>query len=478
MRHWPLDRDVCAKVRESLEQDEGLDAYVEDAQKATRTARIKSVDVSENALSELPEASCLLALGDSLRELKCSRNRLRQPPLLSLANVPLKELDASRNEITNDDADTPLPDACALARNLSELDLSGNRLIRIPRSLFGLQALRSVNLARNELSGDLGRGWASLLALEALNLADNRLGALGDVHKAPVLRTLDLGNNCLRSVPPELGLCDCLRSLILHGNPQRAIRAETLPKDTLKVLARLRDRLPMDVVERHMKREEDLQSIEDSHESFDERYTSPPPPTGPPPKTGYGSTPPPPDGPPPVLSDYAPPSAAARLSSAVDNRACRAMAWSPAPGQGRAMAWSPQDGQTIERKKKPLPREKKRKPFESVRAPRPVLSLPSPVLGKGVLPRQSPRTDEKKELKPSNRPREGLVGRSSKPTIAPEDTITLKGLNERVSSLDARLTEDGASLSQAKVYALKKQLARAKADRIRFERQLAAEPDT
>ena len=152
------------------------------------------------------------------------------------------------------------------------------------------------------------------------------------------------------------------------------------------------------------------------------------------------------------------------------------MAWSPAPGQGRAMAWSPQDGQTIERKKKPVPREKKRKPFESVRAPRPVLSLPSPVLGKGVLPRQSPRTEEKKELKPSNRP--PAIGRSSKPSIAPEDTITLKGLNERVSSLDARLTEDGASLSQAKVYALKKQLARAKADRIRFERQLAAEPDT
>ena len=34
---------------------------------------MKAVDVSENALSELPEASCLLALGDSLRELKCSR---------------------------------------------------------------------------------------------------------------------------------------------------------------------------------------------------------------------------------------------------------------------------------------------------------------------------------------------------------------------------------------------------------------------
>ena len=38
-------------------------------------------------------------------------------------------------------------------------------------------------------------------------------------------------------------------------------------------------------------------------------------------------------------------------------------------------------------------------------------------------------------MKPSNRPREGLVGRSSKPSIAPEDTITLKGLNERLRFL-------------------------------------------
>ena len=172
-----------------------------------------------------------------------------------------------------------------------------------------------------------------------------------------------------------------------------------------------------------MKREEDLQSIEDSHESFDERYTSPPPPTGPPPKTGYGSTPPPPDGPPPVLSDYAPPSAAARLSSAVDNRACRAMAWSPAPGQGRAMAWSPQDGQTIERKKKPLPREKKRKP-SSLFELRTVLSLPSPVLGKGCSRDNHLGTDEKKELKPSNRPpaRVWWGGPRSRRS-RPEDTI-------------------------------------------------------
>ena len=161
------------------------------------------------------------------------------------------------------------------------------------------------------------------------------------------------------------------------------------------------------------------------------RHTGPPPPTGPPPNTGHGSTPPPPTGRRPSC----------RLRAAIRGgglfgrgRACRAMAWSPAPGQGRAMAWSPQDGSREERKKKPQPREKKRKPFESVRAPRPVLSLPSPVLGKGVLPRQSPRqNDDKKELKPSNRPREGLVGRSPKPSIAPR-TPYPEGCEQRVSS--------------------------------------------
>ena len=80
-----------------------------------------------------------------------------------------------------------------------------------------------------------------------------------------------------------------------------------------------------------------------------------------------------------------------------------------------------------------------------------------------MLPRQSPRTEEKKELKPSNRP--PAIGRSSNLPL-PRGHYYLKGLNERVSSLDARLTEDGASLSQAKVYALKKQLARAKADEV------------
>ena len=80
------------------------------------------------------------------------------------------------------------------------------------------------------------------------------------------------------------------------------------------------------------------------------------------------------------------------------------------------------------------------------------------------------------EVTPSGNKNEALPALCA--CLLTEDTITLKGLNERVSSLDQRLTEDGASLSQAKVYALKKQLARAKADRIRFERQLAAEPDT
>ena len=83
-----------------------------------------------------------------------------------------------------------------------------------------------------------------LVSLETLDVADNRIGGLGDVHRAPRLRVLDLANNSIRAVPPELGLSPELRTLVLHGNPQRSVRAADLPRDTAVVLERLRGRLP------------------------------------------------------------------------------------------------------------------------------------------------------------------------------------------------------------------------------------------
>ncbi len=107
-----------------------------------------------------------------------------------------------------------------------------------------------------------------LPALKHLFLACNKLTEMPPVHTAlPLLETLDLGNNCLVSVPDglrflshlsfislennelqrlplELAVCMGLRSLLVGGNPQRAIKQEVIAKGLMHVLAALRRQIP------------------------------------------------------------------------------------------------------------------------------------------------------------------------------------------------------------------------------------------
>ena len=66
------------------------------------------------------------------------------------------------------------------------------------------------------------KGTSSLQALEELNLADNSISAL----------------------PPQLGTLASLRVLHLQGNPLRSIRRPVLEKGTQAVLEYLRGRMP------------------------------------------------------------------------------------------------------------------------------------------------------------------------------------------------------------------------------------------
>ncbi len=58
------------------------------------------------------------------------------------------------------------------------------------------------------------------------------------------LAVLDLQNNSIGAVPPELGLMTQLRTLQLEGNPFRVPRPQVLVKGTQAVMAYLRDRVP------------------------------------------------------------------------------------------------------------------------------------------------------------------------------------------------------------------------------------------
>ena len=55
---------------------------------------------------------------------------------------------------------------------------------------------------------------------------------------------------------------------------------------------------------------------------------------------------------------------------------------------------------------------------------------------------------------------------------AHRDHETLRVLQSKVSDLNAQLEAGSSTLSQARIFAIKKQLARAKADKIRLEREM------
>merc|ERR1719183_2356172 len=113
----------------------------------------------------------------------------------------LQELDLSFNEL-HGDVLTPLSGL----RRLRKLDLSNNCVSSIPPDLGGLNSLRFLNLAANDLvQFDQWRALDSLPSLQVLNLALNRVkrlqddtaGGSGSMFRS--LLELDLSNNEFRS---------------------------------------------------------------------------------------------------------------------------------------------------------------------------------------------------------------------------------------------------------------------------------------
>ncbi len=122
--------------------------------------------------------------------------------------------------------DTFPPEIFALADSLEVLNLSGNRLDRLPEDLPRLGKLRILFCSHNaftELPAVLGR----CPRLEMVGFKANRIRSLPAEALPPRLRWLTLTDNRLEHLPPEIGRCAALQKLLLAGN-----RLQALP-DTL-----------------------------------------------------------------------------------------------------------------------------------------------------------------------------------------------------------------------------------------------------
>ncbi|XP_074641681.1 leucine-rich repeat-containing protein 40-like [Tubulanus polymorphus] len=175
--------------------------------------QIKVINFSKNLLQKWPEN--LVLVGDHLQQLNLGFNRL-----------------------------TTVSSDVGLFINLIYLDLRNNQLHDLPEDVKQLHKLREISIAYNRLKS-IPKALYGLPKLEILLASDNQIDKLDvtGIKETPVLATLDLQNNNISQVPPELGNCSQLRSLQLEGNAFRNPRPAILAKGTGPLLEWLRGRI-------------------------------------------------------------------------------------------------------------------------------------------------------------------------------------------------------------------------------------------
>nr|KAF6506308.1 leucine rich repeat containing 40 [Rousettus aegyptiacus] len=192
---------------------------------AVKSNIITSINFSKNELCEIPKRSTYkscVAL-DRIVELK---------EMVSDVNLSFNKLSFISLEL------------CVLQK-LTFLDLRNNFLSSLPEEMESLIRLQTINLSFNRFK-ILPEVLYHIPTLEAVLISNNQVGSV-DPEKLKTMEnliTLDLQNNDLLQIPPELGNCVNLRTLLLDGNPFRVPRAAILMKGTAAILEYLRDRIP------------------------------------------------------------------------------------------------------------------------------------------------------------------------------------------------------------------------------------------
>ncbi|NXK69993.1 LRC40 protein, partial [Sylvietta virens] len=201
---------------------------------------LKLLEYSDKQAAEIPEAVFDAVGANPVATVNFSKNQLREiPPRLVELKDSVCDVSLAFNKISS------ISSELCLLQKLTHLDLRNNVLTALPEEMEALKRLHTINLAFNRF-----KVFPSVLyhlpALETILLSNNQVGSIDPVQLKGMdkLGTLDLQNNDLLQVPPELGNCENLRSLLLEGNPFRTPRAAVLAKGTAAVLEYLRSRIP------------------------------------------------------------------------------------------------------------------------------------------------------------------------------------------------------------------------------------------
>ncbi|XP_078275992.1 leucine-rich repeat serine/threonine-protein kinase 2 isoform X1 [Rhinoraja longicauda] len=194
---------------------------------------LKKLNLSHNQLSSFP--ACLAEATEELEELLLVGNKINATmPSLCLTELAL--LDLSQNCIstlsdtfmtqcskleTFRASENQLSFLFGLPSKITTIDLASNNFSGVPNAVLKLQHLRSVNLSHNKISQLPGPVHWESSSLRELIFSQNQISSL-DLHegvsKWSRLEKLDLYNNNLKELPPQIGLLNNMTSLLLSHN--------------------------------------------------------------------------------------------------------------------------------------------------------------------------------------------------------------------------------------------------------------------
>ncbi|PVU90971.1 hypothetical protein BB561_004629 [Smittium simulii] len=226
------------------------------------TWRIKRLSLDSNGLDKIP-TELLELVSNDLQVLSLSKNFIKSldncyfisenSNRQSVYFPNLKELYLSSNQIQSFGALVSSKHQYSktsdikiqfFAPNLEILDLSFNMICSL--NDFG-NIIDESELTQKLFS--LSFGFKHLFGLESLHTLSLSQNKLNQIHEPFIfcgLQTVDLSNNSISTIPPELGLVSSIKSLNLVGNTFKIPRRQTLEKGTEAVMSWLKDRISED----------------------------------------------------------------------------------------------------------------------------------------------------------------------------------------------------------------------------------------
>ncbi|KAK9377973.1 uncharacterized protein V1513DRAFT_435774 [Lipomyces chichibuensis] len=258
-------KDVKLRLRERYEKEMSAkekqdehdidDEFLEMVQKRLTRSQSKSkpLDLSGRAYSDLPDRLVARYMpgqyyrygSDAITEVNLQRNEFSTIPdtIMSFAFADaLRSINLSHNNLGEDAFVSPIS-----LRSLSELNLSCNSINSLIMFVanFQLQSLQKLDLSFNKVHHVPLNLVMAFSTLEELNLHENKISEIeADAFKG--LEKIDLSNNSIRYLPPELGKIKTIVTLKVHGNTFKTPRWQIVQKGTDALMEWLRLRLPED----------------------------------------------------------------------------------------------------------------------------------------------------------------------------------------------------------------------------------------